>query len=409
MTTSSAVELAALEYAAHGDPVFPVWHAEDDRCGCRAFDCQSPAKHPIASLTPEGLKNATTDPVVIGAWWKRFPQANVAMRTGVTGTVLDVDPGKGGRESLAALEAQYGPLPVTPRILTGGGGIHYHFARVPGLRNSAGKLGAGLDIRGEDGYVLLPPSTHVSGGVYLDDLLAPMYETPRAPMPAWLIALATAAPIGSTRNGGDDWAALLAGAPHGQRHDVATRIAGHYLGKRLPPAEVETILRGYADRCAPPMPPVEVRRIVRDLAAKDARHLSTMPTTDDLGLISLGELLGEPTESHKWVVEGRLPAGGLGGIFAKPKAGKSTLARCLALHVARGEPWLGFGTTRGPVICLELEEKRQEVREHFRALGATSADPIYVLCATAPVDGLERLRREVERRRPALIIIDPLF
>src|SRR5262249_61762367 len=104
--------------------------------------------------------------------------ANIAMRTGVTRTVLDVDLATGGRESLARLEAQYGPLPVTAKVLTGGGGEHYHFARVPGLRNSAGKIAPGLDIRGEGGYVLLPPSTHISGGGDCGDPEHPLLETP---------------------------------------------------------------------------------------------------------------------------------------------------------------------------------------------------------------------------------------
>src|SRR5437773_8802974 len=130
---------------------------------------------------------------------------------------------------------------------------------------------------------------------------------------------------------------------------------------------------------------------------------------EDLGLMSIGELLGESDTAPAWLVDQRLPAGGLGILPGKPKAGKTTLARCLALRVARGEPWLGHATTRGPVIYLALEEKRSEVRGHFKALGATSAEPIFILCATAPIDALARLRREAERRCPALIIVDTLF
>ena len=133
------------------------------------------------------------------------------------------------------------------------------------------------------------------------------------------------------------------------------------------------------------------------------------PAHDGLGLVSVGELLAETDTGPAWIVDQRLPAGGLGIIPGKPKAGKSTLSRVLAFHVSRGEPWLGFATMRGPVIYLALEEKRSEVRAHFEALGATSADPIYLLCATAPDDALSRLRREAERRRPVLIIVDPLF
>src|SRR5262249_50855991 len=157
----------------------------------------------------------------------------IAVRTGVTRTVLDVDPAHGGRESLARLEAQYGPLPITPKVHTGGGGVHYHFAHVPGLRNSAGKIAPGLDIRGEGGYVVAPPSTHGSGGAYRDDPDAPLFETLLATMPEWLVSLASA---GTPTNGAgprrttDEWGKKLRGAPLGQRRAWALECAGHYLG-----------------------------------------------------------------------------------------------------------------------------------------------------------------------------------
>jgi hypothetical protein len=122
----------------------------------------------------------------------------------------------------------------------------------------------------------------------------------------------------------------------------------------------------------------------------------------------LVELLREPPEAVRWCVEGRLPAGGLSLLAGKPKAGKSTLARCLALAVARGAPWIGWATTAGPVLYLALEEKRAEVRAHFEAMGATDED-VRVLVAQAPEDGLLRLREAADRVRPTLIIVDPLF
>lgn len=124
---------------------------------------------------------------------------------------------------------------------------------------------------------------------------------------------------------------------------------------------------------------------------------------------ALGDLLNEPEDTRPWVLDGRLPAGGLSLIAGKPKAGKSTLARCLALAVARGESFLGFATTQGPVLYLALEEKRAEVRRHFRDMGATAKDQIYIFCAPSPTDGLSLLRQAAERYRPILIIVDPLF
>ncbi len=135
---------AALSYARRGIPVFP---------------CQPGGKKP---LTYNGFWEATTDPQRIKDWWRRWPQANVGVPTGERSRllVLDVDQRSGGLESLAALVREGGPLPRTARARTGGGGVHVFFRYPPEeeVRNSAGGLGPGLDVRGEGGYVVVPPS-----------------------------------------------------------------------------------------------------------------------------------------------------------------------------------------------------------------------------------------------------------
>ncbi len=164
---------AALGYARRGWPVFPIWHpTEDGGCACsKGLDCPSPAKHPMSDLVPRGLKHATTDPDLIRAWWTRRPQANIGMATGRRSgvVVVDVDLDKGGFETLAALIHHHEEWPITPAVKTGGGGLHFFFCYPEGakIRNDAGKkLGPGLDVRGEGGYVLLPPSTHATRRVY---------------------------------------------------------------------------------------------------------------------------------------------------------------------------------------------------------------------------------------------------
>jgi 5S rRNA maturation endonuclease (ribonuclease M5) len=128
-----------------------------------------------------------------------------------------------------------------------------------------------------------------------------------------------------------------------------------------------------------------------------------------LAFTRLGDLLNEPEERVAWLVENHLPAAGLSLLCGKPKAGKSTVARVLALAVARGIPWLGFPTASGAVFYLALEEKRAEVRKHFAAMGATRDEQILVFCAPSPADGLTLLRQATEREKPALIIVDPLL
>ena len=125
--------------------------------------------------------------------------------------------------------------------------------------------------------------------------------------------------------------------------------------------------------------------------------------------VGLGELLTEPDEPVRWLVEDVLPAGGSSLVVAPPKAGKTTLARCLAVAVARGLAWLGRDCSRGPVLYLALEERRDEVKRHFAKLGARADDQIRVYVQPAPRDGLAALRGAVLAFKPALVIVDPLF
>jgi putative DNA primase/helicase len=147
-------------------------------------------------MTRHGVNDATKDEAAIRAMWTSRPDANVGVATGAVSSifVLDVDPQHGGDESFTKLVAEHGALPATRTVKTGGGGRHYYFKH-PGatVRNSAKKLGAGLDVRGDGGYVVAPPSNHKSGGTYewLD-------ERDPADAPAWLLALVVAPPETTT-------------------------------------------------------------------------------------------------------------------------------------------------------------------------------------------------------------------
>jgi hypothetical protein len=333
----------------------------------------------------------------------RGPDANVGVVTGaVSGVVvLDAD----GPEGLASLKALN--TPATTWLARTGKGLHQWFAH-PGVAigNRAG-LRPHLDVRGDGGYVIAPPSLHASGRRY--EWLMPPGRTEPAPLPENVLALLTAP--------GPATPAAGVGIPQGQRNDTLYRLARSLIQRGLSPGALHlAVAEQNRTLGRPPLPDREVRELVEHALLQPHRSdfrvptaVPTITTSEGLGLVPIGDLLGEPAEAHTWIVEKRLPAGGLGLFAGKPKAGKSTAARCLALSVARGMPWLGFATTKGPVIYLALEEKRAEVRDHFRCLGAAALDQILVLCAAAPQDGLERLRREAERWQPVLIIIDPLF
>ncbi len=181
----------ALNYANYGWLVLPLHHpCNYQHCSC-GHDCASPAKHPIALLVPHGLHDATCDPDLIRQWWQRFPDANIGVRTGPESNllVIDIDHDKSGFHSYARLEAQNDAFPLTRESATGGDGVHLLFSwpKDTVINNSAGKLGAGIDIRGRNGYIVAPPSVHISGKSYQ------WAEGTRKiqPPPAWLVELLT--------------------------------------------------------------------------------------------------------------------------------------------------------------------------------------------------------------------------
>ena len=156
---------AALEYAERGWPVFPLHSPINGACSCGKQDCESPAKHP---RTKHGLSDATTNRDTITKWWIKWPNANIGVRTGqISGfVVVDIDPSKGGLESWQDLQDLNGRVD-TLTSHTGGGGLHLFFeAPNEGLKSTSGQIAPGVDTRAEGGYVVMPPSIHISGRHY---------------------------------------------------------------------------------------------------------------------------------------------------------------------------------------------------------------------------------------------------
>ena len=206
-SSSPSLPEAALSYARRGSAVLPVHTASNGPCSCGDAACSSPGKHP---RTTHGVKDATFDEATIRRWLDQWPDTNIGIATGAASglVVLDVDPRHGGQESLQQLiEAHQGDFPHTITALTGGGGAHFYFAH-PGvpMKNRVG-LKPGLDIRADGGYVVAPPSLHVSGNRYVWDPTAHPDTTPLAPLPPWLLALlqAPATPAGPVQDADGRW------------------------------------------------------------------------------------------------------------------------------------------------------------------------------------------------------------
>jgi Bifunctional DNA primase/polymerase, N-terminal/Primase C terminal 1 (PriCT-1) len=273
----------AMHYSRLGLAVlplhYPVSNKDGSVCSCGRSNCTSPAKHPVGHLVSNGTKNSTTEPQLLERWFKGTSW-NVGIVTGSKSGIIaaDVDPRHGGDETIAKLEQENGRLPRTWQFLTGGGGHHSLF-RPPGgiVPNSAGKLGAGVDIRGENGFIVAPPSLHICGRPYAISVDHHPEDIPLAEPPPWLTALVKSdAPV---RVSTQEWRKRIGSIfPEGQRNDSLTRVCGHLLAHGIDRHVcLDIILSLNATHCTPPLSEPEILNIVasitmRELARKAPRH-----------------------------------------------------------------------------------------------------------------------------------------
>lgn len=160
-SAADSIRQAAHVYRARGWRVIQLHSVGPDglTCSCRqGRNCGSKGKHPIDERWQQTEPLSAAD---IEALWDKRPKANVGLATGEPSGfwVLDIDPDSGGFDTMRALVAEHGRLPETVVVSTGSGGLHYYFS-LPGfdVRNSAGRVGKGVDVRGTGGQVVAPPS-----------------------------------------------------------------------------------------------------------------------------------------------------------------------------------------------------------------------------------------------------------
>lgn len=362
--------------------------------------------------------------------------------------VLDIDPDHDGEASLQALQAGHGDLPQTFTVQTRSGGRHLYFKYVDGLRNSAGRVGKGIDVRAEGGYVVAPPSA--VGALYrvLDD-------SPVAVAPQWLVSLAekpvvapSSAPEGvrAPGEGGGFSQAYTASVVAREVENVLTaapgegnntlNIAAFNLGTlvgagaldaqeaaqalfeaatrggRRPGRETAGTIKSGLEagalnpRQAPDFPaggvvftdfaPLASDTAIEDYAAQVAREALRMQIREDARIlleerkagdielpcpVSLLDLLAEPDEEQRWIVDGLLSAGGKFLLAAQRKAGKTTMVGNLVRSLVDGTPYLGRFATEpvGRVMVLDIEMNRSDLRRWYRDLGPRNPEGVTLL------------------------------
>lgn len=265
-------------YHQMGFAIFPVYgvHPKNNSgfaCACGNASCRSPGKHPDAKYAPNGVKDASKDWETIKRWLKPDEYINIGIATGAESGffALDIDPRHGGDETIVNLQTRHGYFPNTVRFQTGGGGEHILF-RYPGITipNSVGKIGKGVDVRGDGGYIVAPPSVHVSGRPYAIDVDAHPEDYAIAEAPTWFLEIILEKEVSPERRL-TDWRSLAHnGVASGERNSTIARLAGLLLRNRLDPwVTAELMLTWNACRCSPPLSEAEVMSVVCNIAKKE--------------------------------------------------------------------------------------------------------------------------------------------
>jgi len=367
-----------------------------------------PVREDKTPATPNGVNDATADPLRVRQLFGNTSRAGVAIAGSARLFVLDVDLQHGGIEALTTLTATFGALPPTWTVETPQGGRHYYFASKRAVGCSRGKLPHGLDLRGVGGYAVAVPST-TRWGTYRWSAGCSPGEVELAEAPDWLMS----AILGSeslTNDGGASGALELL---EGQRNIGLTSIAGHLRRCGLNRAAIAAALHeSNAERCRPPLARREVDKIAKSVAG----YLSTFDAASPPRSIHSVAFSAIEPEPVKWLWRHRIPLGKLTVIDGDPGLGKSALTVDIAARVSTGLVMPdGTPGIHGRVVFVTFEDDcAATVRPRLDAAGA-DVSRVFTLPVVegerllAVPDDLGAIEQEVVAREAVLLFIDPLM
>lgn len=410
---------AALDYCREGWSVIPV---------------EPKGKVPLVPWRDFQQKRATE--AQIRKWWAKHPDANIGVITGeISGIVaVDVDTDRGGRAKPIAKEA---PTKLVSR--TGGGGYHLIY-QYPGSGRVQNKVtAAGIDVRGDGGYIVVPPSIHSSGRAY---------RWKRRGQPGGVLPAVVRKDSNNERPPSDHVAKdlwlvnYLRGIDDGHRDDGGAKLAGYLAGKHVPPDVAEEVLALWNIRNDPPLPRSDIRKITRSVYETTARRqggrdVHEMLPGGEFPVERLRDWMLKYDKPTEWDIEGWLPSASITGVVAPPGSFKTWLLIDLAVSVATGTPFMGQFKTNGsgPVIFVQQEDPIPLLQERIGLImqqkldqgGPTNGgdwyefpiadDPeIYVHTLTEGPSmrpDIEEVRDAfcdlIRKVRPRLVIMDPLY
>jgi len=361
----NSIHKTALKLLGSGKPVFPVERA---------------TKKPLVAWGEFQNRLPTEEEITNG--WTHYPDANIGMATGHLSGLLVID--CDSQEAAAAFIENYPEVNHSLQAKTGRG-VHFYLQFEETIRNDAGRLlGPGTDVRGEGGFVIVPPSVHANGTAYQW-----LNKNKPLPLPQKLKEIL----INRNHNGaGNNRTVAALGQREriieGQRNARLTSLAGSMRRRGFTYEAIkDAILTENSQRCDPPLAANEVEQIAKSVArypAQEEAENSFLPSKREVGKetnfnpLSAADLLSRQPEEISWIWKTLIAKGILFFLVAFMKIGKSTFSYKLAIAIAQGIPFLELETLKGGVLILAVEEHPRDVVRRLRRFGMRPEDPIYV-------------------------------
>lgn len=404
------------------------------RLGLAVFPIKPRSKHP---LTSHGFKDASKDQQQIEEWWSRWPSANIGIATGQAsgGLVvidLDVDKEKGldGRVTLREWEAEHGKLPDNTWLaITGRGGYHYFYRDTVIVKNRTG-IYEGVDIRGNGGYIVAPPSIHPNGRAYeweQDPMLYPLAEA-----------------NGTVRDflfpAPESWdqqtLEMSNQIPSGERTTAMVKLVCSQQAKGLSDEAIRAAVRAENEaKCIPPLTDQELETEVfpaltryqkgtapyqdKDFSKRSNWNVQPPDKKPGLTVICLNDIEERETE---WIWKPRIPKAKVTLVQGAPGCSKTTLLCRIIADLTTGRPFLGEidaydgdnpFTPRKPLnVLYQITEDdfSDTIKKRLRIAGADMSRIFNIDETEKPLTFADpRVKEAIEKWNIDVVVFDPLM
>lgn len=404
--------LYALRYAADGFAVFPVYEPNIivdgvmTMCSCGKMDCRG--KHP---RTINGVLDATTDVNTIKRWWTKWPSASIGIATGKKSglAVIDLD-GPEGLASGISLRLQSSVCALT------GNGKQLFYADTDGkLSNSVKKIAPGIDTRGNNGYVVVPPSIHPNGKRYCwQSQPLNRHALPQLPTTLAMMDLPTAV-TGLVAHKPEGWIAeSLKGMKYGNIDDTLVSILGRMRRDNWAATDARVLLDPHARAAGATEGHLDDK--IKHIWDAYAPH--TVVGVNHSRSEAIDTFL-ENQQGVDWICKPIIAKKSIGFVAGLPETSKTWMMIDLAVESARDcGNWLGiFTVLPSKVLFIDQERFRGETQRRFNAVIAGKglsktllAESLFLKCGTTIKLDLEAsyqaFRSELLELRPSLVIVD---